>query len=225
MSNYDPTNPQANGATPQPPTYGQATPPPPPAYGTAGSATPPPPAYSDAGSATPPPPPVYGQMGSMPPAGYTPAAPVARPKSMDLAVRLMQAGGVLALLNALTVFLFKDEIRDAAEKAAADAGTNIDIDAAVNAAMIFGAIFGLLGAALWFWMASANGKGKSWARIVASVFYVISLLSFVYSFTQPAGFLSRILGIISFLIATGAIVMMWKKESSDFYAANSAPRV
>lgn len=203
MSNTDPSNPQASGGTPQPPSYGPPTPPPPPPGADSGL-------------------PSYGQMASMPPAGYTPPPPPTRPASLDMAVKLMQAGGALAVLSLLTVFLFRDSLREAAEQTVQEQGLDASqIDTFVTIGIVTGVFFGLLGALLWFWMASANGKGKSWARITASVFYAISLVSFIFSMGQPQGMISRLLTILSLAIGTGAMVLMYRKESSEYYAAMS----
>lgn len=161
--------------------------------------------------------PGYGQM---PGGSYTPPAPPVRPKTLDLAVKLMQAGGVLALLNVLSVFLFRDSIREAAEKSA-QTTPNVDLDTVVAISMGFAIVFGLLGAGLWFWMAALNGKGRSWARIVATVLFGISLLSMVFSLTQPQPILARLLSVLSLLVGAGATYLMWQKESSAFYASAS----
>ncbi|HRC41898.1 hypothetical protein [Nostocoides sp.] len=198
MSNEDPTNPQQSGGMP----------PPPPPYG-----------------ATQPPAP-YGQMGAMPPQGYTPGPPPTRPGALERAVKLMQLGGVLSLLNLVTVFLFRDQIRKAAEEGAADSGTaNVDIDTIVAVTITFALIIGLLGALLWFAMAHLNGKGKSWARIVASVFYGISVLSFVFSLSQPQPIVGRLLSVVSLVVGTLAVLHLWKPESSAYYNAVSGNRV
>lgn len=208
MSNYDPNNPQEQGGMP---------PPPPPAYGNQG-------AYPQGQAPVPP---AYGGMNAMPGSGYTPPAPMARPSAMDTAVKLMQAGGVLSILSLLATFLMMDTLRDEVTKQMKenDAGVSQStIDAAVNVGLGVGILFGLLGAGLWFWMASANGKGKSWARIVATVFFVISLLSFLFSFTQTQPLISRVLSVLSILIGAAAMAMMWKKESSAYYNSMSAPK-
>ncbi len=44
------------------------------------------------------------------------------------------------------------------------------------------------------------------------------------NFSQPTALLSRVLGIVMWLVAAYIIVLLYKKESSQFYAANSAPK-
>lgn len=166
----------------------------------------------------------------MPPEGYQQApAPVGRPAAMDLAVKLMQVGAVLSLLSALSSLLFKSQIRSAVEKASAKSSsplTSDQVNTAVNSAMVVAIIVGLIGVALWLWMASANGKGKSWARILSTIFWVLSLLSLISSVVQgktPA--LSLILAILTVVVGAYVLFLLYKKESSEFYRATSAPRM
>jgi len=205
MSNDDPTNPEAPRQTP---------PPPPPGYGNAGpfgGHMPAAPQYGDA----------------MPSYSPTPSGPVTRPKSMDLAVRLMQAGGALSILSLLSVFFMQGSLKESVAKQMRDADPSVTqstIDAAITVGLAIGVVIGLIGAGLWFWMAAANGKGRSWARILATVFFAISLLMTVLSFGSAQSALSRILGLVSLAIGAAAIFFMYQKESTAYYNAVSGPR-
>jgi FtsH-binding integral membrane protein len=82
---------------------------------------------------------------------------------------------------------------------------------------------GVIGIALWLWMASANGKGKKWARIVATVFAAINVLSFVYALTTDTSpTLSLLVGAASVLVGIAALVFMYRSDATQFYNANSA---
>ncbi len=221
------------------PPQGAPAPPPAPPGEFEGAPVPPPP---------PPPPPApsaYGQMPYAAPGAAVdqsryagmpqmvppmPSGPVAlpRPRSMDFAVNLMRLGGVVALLDVFTVFLMQSAIRQSVIDGLHKQGKSVDsatVDAGVAAAVIFAIIFGLLGAGLWFWMASANGNGRSWARIVATVFFVISLLSTLGNLTAGSStVLPTILGLLSVIIGAAAILFMYKRESTDWYRAMSAAR-
>lgn len=204
MSNYDPNN-------PEPPR--QSPPPPPPADGNAGP-------FGGHMPAAP-------QYGGMPSYSPVPSGPVTRPKSMDLAVRLMQAGGVLSLLSLVSVFLMQDSLKETVAKQMRDADASVtqsQIDAAITLGLALGVVMGLIGAGLWFWMAAANGKGRSWARVLATVFFAISLLLTVLSFGSAQSALSRILGLVSLAIGAAAIFFMYQKESTAYYNAVSGPR-
>lgn len=192
---------------------------------------------SDNSTTPPPPPPVdgpgtagegYPQMGSMPGPGMAPpAAPVARPASIDMAVKLMYVGAALSVLGILFTVLMKGTIRDAVEKASNDSGTAMtasQVDAAVSLAIGFSVVVGLIGVGLWLWMASANGKGRSWARIVATVFFGLSVLSTLGSLLQHPPVLSLVVSVISLLLGAYIIYLLYRPESSRYYQAQSAPR-
>ncbi len=147
---------------------------------------------------------------------------------MDTAVLLMKVGAGLSLLSLVTVFFLRDEMEKAAREAVATSGGALDagqVSALVGIGMGVIVILGLLGVGLWLWMASANGQGKSWARIVATVLFGLHTLSFASGFSQPGATLSRVLSIAMWLLAAYVIILIYKRESSDYYAARSGPRV
>jgi len=83
---------------------------------------------------------------------------------------------------------------------------------------------GLIATGLWLWMARANKRGRSWARMMATVFFGLLTageLALLFEFlTHSSG--STL--VVSFLVAywlTGlsAVVLLWQRSSSDFYAA------
>ena len=194
---------------------------------------------TDYSSAPPPPPEGAGQgpapdqgQGAYPPAmpGYeapTARGPVSQPASIALAVKLMYVGAALSLLGIIVTFLSRDTIRDSVEKASRDATkpmTSDQMDAAVALGVGFGVVLGLIGVALWLWMAVANGRGRKWARVVATVFFGLSVLSLLGSLVQKPPVLSLVLGLVSLLLGAYIIVLLYKRESTEYYEAQSAPR-
>lgn len=164
----------------------------------------------------------YGQQ----PYG-APQPPAEQPGSVRTAVMLMRVGALLSLLSLLTTFLFRDQIRDQVEETLEAQGTTITadtVDAAVAVGTAFAVFFGLIGVALWLWMAWANGKGKGWARIVATVLFALSAVSFLFSFTQPQPLLNTVVGLVNLVLGAAIVFLLWKRESSAWYAAMSGPR-
>jgi hypothetical protein len=79
---------------------------------------------------------------------------------------------------------------------------------------------GLIGAALWLWMAQSCRAGKGWARVVSTVFFGIDTLSvLVGSAAAQGGGLSRIYGILVWVIGLIAIILLWQRSSSDYFRA------
>jgi hypothetical protein len=76
----------------------------------------------------------------------------------------------------------------------------------------------ILGIALWVWMAWANGRGRNWARIVATVLFALNTLYLVLSVSRAGG--SAIFVGLSWILGLGAIIMLWQRDSSAYIQAN-----
>lgn len=164
--------------------------------------------------------------------GAAPAQAVAKPQPVGLAQKLMYAGGVLSLVSGLLV-LFSDEeaLRQQMQEEMEAAGQAVDpamVDAAVMGAMWGGPIFGVVFAAIWFLLAVFNGKGKGWARIVATILGALNVVTTVVSLVginampgaaATGGGLNLVLSLLSAAIAAAVIFLLWRKESSAYFAA------
>lgn len=185
----------------------------------------------------PPPPPEGGYPAAPAPDGYqgmpgmapqAPAGPVTQPPSIAMAVKLMWAGALLSLISLIITVATKGQLHDQIQKQLNKQGKSLspsDVDTAVNVGIAVGVVLGAIGIALWLFMAWANGKGKSWARIVATVLAALYIVSFLVNAAsgQMTG-ASMVLSILTLLVAIGTLVMLWRKDSSEFYRAQSAPR-
>ena len=79
---------------------------------------------------------------------------------------------------------------------------------------------GLIGAALWLWMAQSCRAGKSWARVVSTVFFGIDTLSvLVGASAVQGGGLSRIYGFVVWAIGLTAVILLWQRSSSAYFRA------
>lgn len=171
----------------------------------------------------------YGAFPTGPGGGsqQAPAAPQ-QPASIVLAVKLMYAGAALALVGLIytltTLGGLKDDIRE--QLLESDASTSQStIDAAYGIAIAFAIIFGLIGALLWVWMAWKNGQGRGWARIVATVFGAFNVIGVLFTLAGGnAEPLSLILNVISAGLGIVVLVLLYKKESSQFYEGVAALR-
>jgi hypothetical protein len=73
-------------------------------------------------------------------------------------------------------------------------------------------------------MASANGAGKSWARIVATVLGALGVVSTLFALTTATG-TTVALQVISLLLAIAILVLLWLPASSAYFRARSARAV
>lgn len=157
-----------------------------------------------------------------------PQAAVEQPASIATAVKLMLAGAVLSIVSLVLSFATlgdtKDTIREQVLKDDPSADQSM-IDAAIAIGIGFAVIVGLIGAMLWVWMAWKNGQGRSWARVVATVFGGLSVLSALYSFSAPnAGAVSIIFTVINVVLAAVILFLLWRPESTRFYQDTTASR-
>jgi hypothetical protein len=79
---------------------------------------------------------------------------------------------------------------------------------------------GLIGAALWLWMAQSSKAGKNWARIVSTVLFAIETINVVAGASAiSSGGASRIFSIVVWLIGLGAIIFLWQRSSTEYFKA------
>src|SRR5271169_4864077 len=78
---------------------------------------------------------------------------------------------------------------------------------------------GIIGVSVWLWMASMNNAGRGWARILSTVFFALLSLGILVVIAEPVTLESKIVPIADWLIGLLAIVLLWQRESSEFFAS------
>ncbi len=154
-----------------------------------------------------------------------PGQPVEQPSSVRTAVLLMRVGAVISLLSLVATLLtlgsLKSQIRDhaggrrpAGHRRRRRRGVrHRDRRQRRRRADRVG---------LWLWMAWKNGQGRGWARIVATVLGGLNVVMTLFSVASGnATALAMVLGLVNLVLAVAILVLLWKKESSAFYAARS----
>lgn len=130
---------------------------------------------------------------------------VAKPPSMVMAIRLMYVGTAISIIGLVV---------------------NLTVGASTGGAAVNrgggGIVLGIIAVGLWAWMIWKNGEGRSWARIVATVFGGLSILAGLYNLVAPQATIpTRLVGLVQAAVAIAIIVFFYKKDSGEFYAANS----
>ncbi|GIG19352.1 hypothetical protein Cch01nite_00760 [Cellulomonas chitinilytica] len=147
---------------------------------------------------------------------------VERPASVTRAVQLMYAGAALSLVGIVVAWATKSSLRDTVATATPSLSAS-ELDTAVTIALTVATVVGLVGVGLWLWMAAANNAGRSWARIVATVFGGLNVVSTLYSLVSSAG-PAIILNLLSVALAVVILVLLWRPASSEYYRSRSARR-
>jgi hypothetical protein len=155
-----------------------------------------------------------------------PAPP--RPPPIATAVKLMYAGAVLSLIGLIVTLLslssLKTELRDEIAESNPDFTTQ-DLDSLYQVTVGVAVVFGLVGTALWLWMAWKNGQGRGWARVVATVLGGLNLVSSILTIAAGASLtVSEILTVINLILAIVILFLLWRRDSSAFYVESSSRR-
>ncbi len=153
-----------------------------------------------------------GQMAQRPP----------QPSSVRTAVWLMYAGGGLSLLSAIIVLALSGRIKTDVDNAlikhnatAAKKLTLSQIHSVASAYVVIIVVVLLISVALWVWMAWANGRGRPWARIVASVLFGLNTIFLLVGVSRAGS--STLVSGIGWLIGLVAIIMLWQRASSAYF--------
>ena len=161
--------------------------------------------------------------------GGAPGQPVAKPGSVGLAEKLTYGGGVVSLITGIAGFLESDEsVRERLEAVLEATGRTASsevIDAQVAVAGPSALASGVVVALIWFLVGWLLGKGKGWARIVATVLAVINVATTLFSLFGSSllpgatGGFAIVLSVISAALAAVIVFLLWKKESSAYFQA------
>jgi len=152
-----------------------------------------------------------------------------QPTTLRNAVWLMWAGAALSLIGVIITVAFGNKIRTAIRNAAISANrtaasqhkaqlTAAQIHSLASATFGVLVIFGIIGVLLWVWMAWANSRGSSWARIVASVLFALNTIALVFEVGRAS--VSLISIVLEWLIGLAAMFMLWNRATTAYINEN-----
>ena len=151
-------------------------------------------------------------------------APVrpAAPAPVLNAVKLMYAGAAVSLVS-LIISLTDISGTKAAIRKARPTLTVAQVNQLNGFIIGLAIVSGLVGVGLWLWMSQANRAGKNWARVFSTVLFGLASLDLFGVFSQPKTFLGLIFPLVTWVIGLGAIVLLWRPESSQFFKPRVGP--
>lgn len=149
-----------------------------------------------------------------------------QPQSLRVAVLLMYAGAAATAISLILTLAFVHRLRSAIETSLRQANTSKPLTAAqIHTAQTSGVVavvvLLLIIIGLWVWMAWVNGKGRGWARIVATVLYGINTINFLLSLRSLGG--PSVLIAIIWLIGLAALVFLWRRDTTQYIAQSQTP--
>lgn len=160
----------------------------------------------------------------------------AAPAPVRRAVRLMQAGAAVSavslIVTVIASFSLKSDMISAnAQKPTSQQLTASQISSTATGLIVYTVVVGLAAVGLWLWMARANGAGRAWARITATVFfalwtiYTYSVLGELHGGVTVTATLivSLVLILALWILGVAAIAHLWRRESTAYFKAQSGP--
>lgn len=142
------------------------------------------------------------------------------PRSVLTAVKLMYAGAVVNAISLIVTLTTVGNIRSAVHRAN-PSWTPTQLHNFEKFFVVISVVSGVIGIGLWIGMALANKAGQSWARIVATVLFSIYTLLLLFGLSRAGVAGGSLVSLLIWLIGLGTIIMLWRRESSDYF---NAPR-
>ena len=144
-------------------------------------------------------------------------APASAPPSVLRAVKVMYAGVAVSLIGIVIDMTTLSATRAAIIKHSPTL-TTAQVNNAEHVEIGLFIASGLIGAALWLWMAQSCRAGKGWARIVSTVLFAIDTLAVLITTAGTAGgALSRAYALVIWVVGLIAIILLWQRASSGYF--------
>jgi hypothetical protein len=138
------------------------------------------------------------------------------PPSVANAVKLMYVGAAVSTVS-LIISLADISGTKTAIKKARPSLTATQVSQLNTFIISLAIVSGLIGVALWLWMARANNQGKNWARILSTVLFGLATLDLVGVFSEPKTLLGLAFPVLTWLVGLGAVFLLWRPDSTVFF--------
>jgi hypothetical protein len=138
------------------------------------------------------------------------------PPPVANAIKLMYVGAAVSTVS-LIISLADVGGLKAAIKKAQPSWTPAQVNQYDRLLIIVSIVSGVIGIALWLWMARANNQGKNWARILSTVLFCLATLDLVGVFRQPKTLIGLVFPVLTWLVGLGAVFLLWRQESTVFF--------
>ena len=140
------------------------------------------------------------------------------PSTVANAVKVMYVGAVASIIGIVIEILTISATKSAIERRSPKL-TVSQVNASQHALIAGFIIGGLIAAAAWILVARNCQGGKNWARITGTVLFAISTIDTIVGVTAPLATAAKIWGAVVWLVGLAAVVLLWQRPSTAFFAA------
>ena len=156
-------------------------------------------------------------------------AAVPIPQSVTRAVQVMYVGALASLIGVVVELLARHSLRTYIADHVTRNGkklTAAQVNDTYHAELAVLVVVGLIGIALWIWMAQMNKRGRNWARITSTVFFALDSIGAIGGLAGgqfSGGSANRFYGLVVWVIGLAAIVLLWQRSSSEYFKGARRP--
>jgi hypothetical protein len=149
------------------------------------------------------------------------------PGPVRTAVVFMYAGAVVTVANAVLSIITAGSVQNAIRNAHPQF-TSAQVHASAQGILIFSLVVAALEVFLWLFLARACLGGRNWGRITGTVLFGLNTVLILLSLALPAGTVTPrasvgiLLTGLLWLAGLGAVVMLWRRESTAFFTASAS---
>jgi hypothetical protein len=140
------------------------------------------------------------------------------PRTVQIATKLMYAGAALTAVGMLISVIALAVGGSAALKASYPSQTAAQLHTTETTLIVIAVFSGLIEIAIWLIVARSNQGGLKWARIAASVLFALSTWNLVAHLHGTLSIPNLVYTVLIWLVGLGAIVLLWHRESSTYFA-------
>jgi hypothetical protein len=159
----------------------------------------------------------YPTSGAEPPAAGPPAPGRSQPPApVRYAVMLMYAGAAFSLAGLIVTLVTASSYRTAIHKAFPHY-TTTQVHQLASALVTLNMVFAVIEIFLWLLVAWACRGGHNWGRIAGSVLFVLNTALLLFALTRTSATFGFLLSGLIWLAGLGAVVMLWRKESTAYF--------
>ena len=145
------------------------------------------------------------------------------PPSITRAMRVMYVGAAASVIGIIVDLTSYSSLQNALANRKRKNGqplTHAQVVDLAHVEVVALVVVGLIAAGLWIWLARSCGAGKSWARTVSTVLFAISTIGTFVSIGGGglgAAGVTRIYGLVVWIVGLIAIILLWQRASSDYF--------
>lgn len=143
------------------------------------------------------------------------------PATVRYAVRFVYAGAWVAVITPVMDILSLRSLDNVLTQELATPPSARSLFTFDGIAIAVVVAIGLVDISVWLWMARKLRAGRNWARIVATIFFVINSLGLLEIAVLPFPTFTKAVQVMSWTAGLGAIVLLWHRDSGAFFRIRS----